>query len=104
MKHLCAHIDISIQEICEANLYDVDDINFVLNFVLLRMSHSLKVEYMSCISYQVPNLVCFLGEVGGAYVKRALITILSLRRGAYLKLGANSSMYGSFLPFLCIKS
>ena len=70
-----------------------------INFVLFRMSHSLKVPYMSRISYRVPHLVFLKG--GRALIWRGrLFQILSLRRGAnskrdaYVKLGANSSIYG----------
>ena len=69
-----------------------------INLVLLRMSHSLKVPYASRISYRVLNLVFSRGRGGGG----RLFHILSLRkcanskRGAYLKLGANSSIYGIF--------
>ena len=67
-----------------------------INLVLLRMSHSLKVPYTSPISYRVLNLAFFLGGEG-----KRLFQILSLRRGAnskrgaYLKVGANSSNYGN---------
>ena len=70
-----------------------------INLVLLRMSHSLKVPYTSRISYRVLNLVFSRGRGGG---KGRLFHILSLRkcanskRGAYLKFGAISSIYGIF--------
>ena len=66
-----------------------------INFVLLRMLHSLKVPYTSRITYRVMNLVFSRGKRG------RLFQILSLRRGAnskrggYLKLGANLSIYGN---------
>ena len=54
-----------------------------VNFVLLRMSHSLKVPYTSPISYRVLNLAFFLGGEG-----KRLFQNLSLRRGANSKRGA----------------
>ena len=60
-----------------------------------------KVTYTSRISHRVLNLVFFFGGGAGALTWRGrLFQILSLRRGAnskrgaYLKLGANSSIYG----------
>ena len=64
-----------------------------INFLLLSMPHSLKLPYTE---NRVPSLVFFSGEVG------RLFQILSLRRGAnskpgaYLKLGANSSIHGMY--------
>ena len=58
-----------------------------INFVLLQTSHSLKVPYTSLISYWVPNL---------AYPNFNLRRGANSKRGAYLKLGANSSIYGFF--------
>ena len=92
VKHLCAHIDISIEEMRPKARTTLKTVNFVL----LRMSHSLKVPYTSPISYRVLNLAFFLGGEG-----KRLFQILSLRRGAnskrgaYLKEGANSSNYGN---------
>ena len=58
-----------------------------INLVLLQMSHSFNVPYTSHICYGIePSF--FSGEGGGH-----LFQILSLKRGAYLKLGANSSIY-----------
>ena len=66
-----------------------------INFVLLRTSHSLKVPYTSRISYRVPNLVFSRGRgVGGAYPNFNFRRGANSKRGAYLKLGANSSIYG----------
>ena len=65
------------------------------------MSHSLKVPYTSYIA-RVPNLAFSRGRGGGRLFEGGrLFQILSLRRGAYfkrrayLKLGANSSIYGT---------
>ena len=66
------------------------------NFELLRMSHSLKVLYMSCIL----SRFSLRGGRGRLFEGGCLFQILSHRRGtnskrgAYLKLGANSSIYG----------
>ena len=59
--------------------------------------------YTSRISYRVPKLIFSRGRGGGGgrlFKGRRLLQILSLRRGAnskrgaYLKLGANLSIYG----------
>ena len=60
---------------------------------------------MPCISYRVPKLIFSRGRGGGGRLFEGghLLQILSLRRGtnskrgAYLKLGTNSSIYGTFL-------
>lgn len=66
------------------------------NFELLRMSHSLKVPYMS----RILSRFSLRGGRGRLFEGGCLFQILSHRRGtnskrgAYLKLGANSSIYG----------
>ena len=76
------------------------------------MSHSLKVPYASHISYRVLNLVFSRETWGGAFLKGGIFQILSLgvggggggrgtgansKRDAYLKLGANSNIYGRYI-------
>ena len=69
------------------------------NFELLRMSHSLKVPYMS----RILSRFSLRGGRGRLFEGGCLFQILSHRRGtnlkqgAYLKLGANSSIYGKWL-------
>ena len=73
----------------------------------LTMSHFIKrTVYRTRISYCVPKLIFSRGRGGGALIWRGrLLQILSLRRGAnskrgaYLKLGANSSIYGKYYFF-----
>ena len=65
---------------------------------VLRTSRSLKVPYTSRTSYRVPSTEprFFLGGGGrgGAYSTFNLRRGANSKRGAYLKLGANSSIYG----------
>ena len=66
-------------------------------YKVLRTSHSLKVPYTSRTSYRVPNLVFSRGKGGGgegAYPNFDQRRGANSKRGAYLKLGANSSIYG----------
>ena len=60
---------------------------------VLRTSHSLKVPYTSRTSYRVPNLVFSRGGGGGGAYPNFNLRGANLKRGAYLKLGANSSFY-----------
>ena len=55
-----------------------------INFVPLRMSHSLKLPYRSRISYRILNLVFYRGRGGGERLFEAggLFQVLSLSRGA----------------------
>ena len=55
-----------------------------INFVPLRMSHSLKLPYRSRISYRILNLVFYRGRGGGGRLFEAggLFQVLSLSRGA----------------------
>ena len=79
---MCSHI--SVEELTSKRGMTVKNINFVL----VQMSHSLKVPYTSSIF--------FGGRGGGCFFQ-----ILSLqrsansKRGAYLKLGTNTSINGS---------
>ena len=61
-----------------------------INFVPLRMSHSLKLPYRSRISYRILNLVFYRGRGGDAYLKRGGYSKFEALVGA---LGANSSIY-----------
>ena len=74
LKHLCAHRDIFSEP---GNAKRTRTTVRNVNFVLLRMSQSLKVPYTSRpVSYIVPSteLRFFSGEGGGgAYRKGALI-------------------------------
>ena len=86
------------------------------NHYFFGRSTTLKVPhrpYTSPISYRVPKLIVFLGGGSGGgggrlFEEGRLLQILSLRRGvnskrvAYLKLGANSSIYGGHFLFMCV--
>ena len=61
-----------------------------IKFVLLWMSHLLKVAYTSRTSYRVLNLVFFSRARGGG--------TLSLRKGANSKRSAYLKMTQSFIP------
>ena len=73
------------------------------------MSHFIKgILYTVYVSYIVPSTEThfFPGEGGGG----RLLQILSFRRvanskrGAYSKLGANSSIYGTRYKMLCLEA
>ena len=87
-----APMDISIEEM-RSNPFENS------NFELLWMSHSLKVPYMS----RILSRFSLRGGRGRLFEGGCLFQILSHRRGtnlkqgAYLKLGANSSIYGKWL-------